>query len=136
MSREIVALTNKIFHGIKPSMNLAVHTPPKTERILISAKRNMKLLTTQEAAERLNVTVRRVQAMIRDGRLPAEKMGRDWFIKEEDLALVANRKVGRPKKAQTAVSARPGEPQEAAAEKPRTKAPKRARERAKKGAQK
>jgi hypothetical protein len=34
--------------------------------------------------------------MIRDERLPAQKMGRDWFIKEKDLALVANRKPGRP----------------------------------------
>ena len=66
------------------------------ERKPINAKRNMKLLTTEESAERLGVTKRRVQAMIRSGRLLAEKMGRDWFIREEDLALVADRKPGRP----------------------------------------
>jgi len=31
--------------------------------------------------------------------LPAEKMGRDYFIKESDLKLVENRKTGRPPKA-------------------------------------
>ncbi len=40
----------------------------------------------------------RVQQLIWDGRLPAEKMGRDYFIKEDDLKLVADRKPGRPKK--------------------------------------
>jgi excisionase family DNA binding protein len=60
----------------------------------------MNLLTTNEVAARLGVTIKRVQAMIRDGRLPAEKMGRDYFIKEADLKLVADRKPGRPRKKQ------------------------------------
>jgi excisionase family DNA binding protein len=59
----------------------------------------MKLLTTKDAAERLGVTVTRVQQLIAAGRLPAEKMGRDYFIKEDDLKLVADRKPGRPRKA-------------------------------------
>jgi excisionase family DNA binding protein len=62
-------------------------------------KVGMSLLTTPEAAERLGVTVTRVQQMIVAGRLPAEKMGRDYFIKEEDLKLIADRKPGRPPKA-------------------------------------
>lgn len=61
----------------------------------------MKLLTTKEAAGRLGVTVTRVQQLIAAGRLPAEKMGRDYFIKEGDLKLVADRKPGRPRKAQS-----------------------------------
>jgi excisionase family DNA binding protein len=60
----------------------------------------MSLLTTSEVAARLGVTVKRVQAMIRDERLPAEKRGRDYFIKEADLKLVENRKPGRPRKEQ------------------------------------
>ena len=56
------------------------------------------MLTTQEAAKRLGITVRRVQALIRSEHLPAKKLGRDYLIREEDLALVANRKPGRPKK--------------------------------------
>lgn len=58
----------------------------------------MTQLTTAEAAERLAVTVRRVQAMIKAGRLPAEKRGRDYLIEESALALVADRRPGRPKK--------------------------------------
>jgi excisionase family DNA binding protein len=67
---------------------------------------NMNLLTTNEVAARLGVTVKRVQAMIRDGRLPAAKMGRDYFIKEDDLKLVEERKPGRPRKAQTEQASR------------------------------
>ncbi|MDQ3254457.1 MAG: helix-turn-helix domain-containing protein [Acidobacteriota bacterium] len=59
----------------------------------------MNLLTTSEVAERLGVTVPRVHALIRVGRLPAAKMGRDYFIKEADLKLVENRRPGRPPKA-------------------------------------
>ncbi len=61
----------------------------------------MNLLTTREVSERLGVTIKRVQALIRDKRLPAEKMGRDYVIRIEDLKLVENRKPGRPRKAQT-----------------------------------
>ena len=59
----------------------------------------MNELTAQQVAERLGVTVRRVQAMIKDGRLPASRFGRALVIRESDLALVADRKVGRPPKA-------------------------------------
>ena len=54
------------------------------------------MLTTQEAAERLGVTSIRVRQLISGGRLPAEKFGRDYMIKEEDLKLVEGRKPGRP----------------------------------------
>lgn len=57
-----------------------------------------ELLTTQQAAEKLGVTAGRVRQMIVDGQLPATKMGRDNFIKESDLKLVKDRKVGRPRK--------------------------------------
>ena len=56
------------------------------------------LLTTQQVAEKLGVTAGRVRQMIVDGQLPATKMGRDNFIREADLKLVAERKVGRPPK--------------------------------------
>ncbi len=56
------------------------------------------LLTTPQVAERLGVTVRRVQALIKDGRLPSQQYGRDHLIKESDLKLVENRKPGRPPK--------------------------------------
>jgi excisionase family DNA binding protein len=58
----------------------------------------MKLLTTPEAAERLGITLARVQQLIWKGRLPAQKIGRDYVINEDDLKLVAERKPGRPAK--------------------------------------
>jgi excisionase family DNA binding protein len=57
------------------------------------------LLTTKDAAERLGISVRRVHALIEAGRLPAQKLGRDYVIKEKDLRLVEDRKPGRPRKA-------------------------------------
>ncbi len=58
----------------------------------------MRVLTTREVSERLNVSVRRVHQFIKQGRLPAAKLGRDYVIQEKDLSLVAERKNGRPKK--------------------------------------
>jgi excisionase family DNA binding protein len=58
----------------------------------------MNLLTTKEAAERLGVTVQRIHALIKNERLPAQKMGRDYFVEEKDLKLVEERKPGRPRK--------------------------------------
>ena len=59
----------------------------------------MKELTTKEVAEKLNISLRQVQTLIQQNRLPATKKGRDWFIKEQDLDLVKERKkTGRPPK--------------------------------------
>lgn len=52
---------------------------------------------TKEAAARLHISVRRVQALIAAGRLPAEKIGNSFAIKESDLKLLNGRKNGRPK---------------------------------------
>lgn len=43
--------------------------------------------------------MRWVQALIKDGRLPAEKVGRDYFIKEKDISLVEGMKPGPKPKA-------------------------------------
>jgi excisionase family DNA binding protein len=58
----------------------------------------MKVLTTKDAAEKLGVTQRRINALIQSGRLPAQDFGGSWMIQEEDLQLVAERKPGRPRK--------------------------------------
>lgn len=68
----------------------------------------MESLTTKEAAESLGVTVQRIHALIKEGRLPASKRGRDYFIKVEDLKLVENRKPGRPSKAKTETASKAG----------------------------
>ena len=57
-----------------------------------------KLLTTQQTAERLGISDARVRQLILEGRLPAQKLGRDLFIEESDLKLVSDRKTGRPRK--------------------------------------
>ena len=56
------------------------------------------LLTTQEVAERLGVSTRRVIALIEAGRLPASRFGKAYAIKEADLGIVAERPAGRPAK--------------------------------------
>ena len=56
----------------------------------------MRLLTTAEVAERLGVHQTRVQVLIREGRLPAQKFGKMFLVNEKDLKLVADRKPGRP----------------------------------------
>jgi excisionase family DNA binding protein len=60
----------------------------------------MALLGTKDAADRLGVSVRRIQAMIKQGIVPAQKFGRDWAIDEADVEKLAKseRKTGRPPK--------------------------------------
>ncbi len=55
-------------------------------------------ITTQQASERLGVSVRRVVALINSGNLPSIRIGRSHVIKESDLKLVTDRKPGRPAK--------------------------------------
>ena len=55
-------------------------------------------LTTKEVAEKLGVSVGRVQQFIAEGRLPATKIGQTNLVKESDLKLVQERKTGRPPK--------------------------------------
>ena len=57
----------------------------------------MKYLTTKEAAERLNVSRPRIYQLIEEGKLLAEKFGRDFQIKESALKNVETYgKPGRP----------------------------------------
>jgi excisionase family DNA binding protein len=56
----------------------------------------MSFITTQDAAEELGVTIARVQQMIWEGKLPAQKVGRDYIIAAADLDKVRERKRGRP----------------------------------------
>ncbi len=56
------------------------------------------LISTKEASEKLNLSIRRVQALITSGKLPAVKIGNSYVIKESDLKLVEDRPTGRPPK--------------------------------------
>lgn len=57
----------------------------------------VKLLTTKEAASMLGISIRRVRALITDGKLIAHKLGRDYAIEESALLSVRTYgKAGRP----------------------------------------
>ncbi len=56
------------------------------------------LLSVKEAAVVLGVNRQRIQQLIEADRLPAQKVGAYYVIKESDLELVKERKAGRPKK--------------------------------------
>lgn len=57
----------------------------------------MKMFSTKDVAQILGVTTVRVNQLIQEGKLPAQKIGRDWFVREQDLVSVQNRPGrGRP----------------------------------------
>jgi excisionase family DNA binding protein len=59
----------------------------------------MRLLTTKEAAERLGVSERRVRGLIAEGKLAAQRVGRDYAIEERALAsATVYGQPGRPRK--------------------------------------
>ncbi len=58
------------------------------------------LLTTRQAAARLGVSAVRIRRLIKDGRIPATKQGRDLLIDSEDLIRFENqgrKPAGRPR---------------------------------------
>jgi excisionase family DNA binding protein len=58
-----------------------------------------EFLTTKEIAEKLSVSVRRVRQYIENNQLKAEKIGRDYMVRENELKNIQiNEKAGRPKK--------------------------------------
>ncbi len=58
----------------------------------------MTLISTRDAAVRLKLSVRRVQELVKQGRIPAQSIGGVYLIDHRDLALVKHRKPGRPRK--------------------------------------
>ena len=77
----------------KKKIRLAVY-------LFLMYKSYMELLSTNEAAARLGISVRRVQALIKAGQLAAHKLGRDYAIEESSLNSVkVYGKSGRPPKA-------------------------------------
>lgn len=61
-------------------------------------KASMEVLTAAEAAALLKISVRRVQQLVKAGRLPARIFGGALMIQRKDLKLVSDRKLGRPPK--------------------------------------
>ena len=56
----------------------------------------MSQLTINEAARLLGISPQRVGQLIKVGKLPAFRWGRDWVIDAKDLKLLDGRRVGRP----------------------------------------
>lgn len=50
----------------------------------------MDYITTEDAAKELGVSVRRIQAMIRGGVLPAKKFGKAYAVSPDDVAWIKN----------------------------------------------
>ena len=60
---------------------------------------SMNLLSIKEVAEKLGVSARRVNQLIDEKKLPAQKIGSQYVINEGDLEKVTiHGKAGRPKK--------------------------------------
>jgi excisionase family DNA binding protein len=69
----------------------------------------MKLLSTDQAAERLGISGRRVRALIAEGKLKATYVGGGYVIEENDLdAVKVYGKAGRPPKAKVETGSKTG----------------------------
>lgn len=51
----------------------------------------MKLLTASEAAKELGKTAGRIRQLISDGKMKAEKKGRDWLIDSKEVERAKKR---------------------------------------------
>lgn len=60
----------------------------------------MQYITAKQAAEQMNLSLRRVNQFLEAGRLPATKFSGVWMIRQDDLDTFAaiERRVGKPRK--------------------------------------
>lgn len=56
------------------------------------------MLTTAQVAERLGLDPSRVRVLAAQGRIVAEKVGRDWVFSEDAVAAFVPRPPGRPRR--------------------------------------
>ncbi len=65
---------------------------------------SVELVTVAQAAEIIGLSRVRVRVLVASGKLPAEKVGRDWLIRRsvaEKFARKERRGPGRPRKEKT-----------------------------------
>lgn len=43
------------------------------------------MLTTKQVAEKLNITPTRVRQLCNEGKIKAQRIGRDWIIEEKNI---------------------------------------------------
>lgn len=95
---ERIATEKQMIRQFLPKINDS-HIPrikTVTNAVSGSAK---NLLTTNEAAKKLNVSPIRVRQLIREGKIEAQRVGRDYVIAENSLDSVKTYgKTGRPPK--------------------------------------
>lgn len=72
----------------------------------------MEIVGVTVAARELGLSTSRVRELIQLGKLPAQKLGREYAITREDLEAfkALDRPVGRPPKESTAIDQSGGEP--------------------------
>lgn len=93
---QLDSLERALIRRFRPRLN------DSHNRNRIAAPSSAKLLTTNEAAEKLGVSSRRVRALIAAGTLRAHQLGREYAIEESALAGVAiYGKPGRPRNVAT-----------------------------------
>lgn len=56
----------------------------------------MSTLNAEEAARLLRLNVKRVQALARDGKLPAARVGRKWLFRRDELEALLGRREAPP----------------------------------------
>lgn len=75
-----------------------------------------QLLSLQQIADSLNLSLAAVRVWVKDERLPAEKIRHRWMVRRDDLQefLAANPQLGHPKSAagKAAVAAADGAPED------------------------
>lgn len=45
-------------------------------------------LTPKQIAQRVNITPKKIRRLLREGKLPGRKVGREWLVRERDLEAV------------------------------------------------
>ena len=58
-----------------------------------------RFYTVKETSQASKYTTRYIRRLIRDGEIPAQKPGNEWFIAEHEVEALANKKytTGRPR---------------------------------------
>jgi excisionase family DNA binding protein len=74
---------------------------------LFARMRDMELLTTEQAAEILGISVARVKQLLAQGKLEGKHVGKQWIIERKALdAVTVYGKAGRPPKAEKKTTAK------------------------------
>jgi excisionase family DNA binding protein len=73
-------------------MAAAMTAPKANRRALRAAAKNLKELTTKQAAELTGYTPDHIALLVRRGDLSGERKGRDWFIEAAALLKYVEQK--------------------------------------------